>query len=393
MERNGVKLDVTALKTLAVEIEAGLVELESAIYELAGREFSIRSPKQLSAIMFEEMKLHEKLGVRPKKTKTGFSTNQEILETMTGHPLPAKILEFRGLSKLLSTYVITLPELVHPETGNIHTSYNQAVAATGRLSSSNPNLQNIPIRTALGRRVRDAFIPSSSDNVMLSADYSQIELRIMAHVADDPVMIDAFSRGADIHTDTAARVFGIEPDNVDQEMRSRAKSINFGIIYGMGAQRLARETGMTLDEALSFINRYFETFPAVKRYIDATKVAARETGAVETLYGRRRPIPDINSKNGRLRAASENMAVNTPIQGTAADLIKIAMIQVDEWMQSEQVAGKMILQVHDELVFDLPRRELELFQSKIPEIMGSVAELSVPLIVDVGVGENWSQAH
>ncbi|MEE9394916.1 MAG: DNA polymerase I [Planctomycetota bacterium] len=393
MERQGVRLKKEVLAELGKEIQAELATLEDQIYELAGREFNIASPKQLSEILFVELKLHEKLGVKPKKTKTGFSTNHEVLDSMQGHDLPRRILEYRGLAKLLNTYVLTLPKLVHPSTGRIHTQFNQAVAATGRLSSSDPNLQNIPIRTPRGRRIREAFVPSNDGWVLLAADYSQIELRIMAHVSQDPQLIAAFERGADIHRETAARVFEVEPEAVDSEMRSRAKSINFGIMYGMGSQRLARETGMSVAEATAFIDRYFDSFPTVRNFLESCKERARQDGYVTTLFGRRRPIPDIQSSNGRLRSAAENMAVNTPIQGSAADLIKLAMIEIDAYIRRKGLKGRMILQVHDELVFDLPRDELELFRDKMPALMASATKLRVPLVVETGYGENWSEAH
>ena len=267
------------------------------------------------------------------------------------------------------------------------------MAATGRLSSNDPNLQNIPIRSPLGRRVREAFVASHDDWYLVSADYSQIELRIMAHVAGDATLIESFKRNADVHRDTAATIFGVDKEAVDADMRSRAKSINFGIMYGMGSQRLARETGMTPKEAEMFIERYFDSFPAVKDYIEQTKEKARQEGFVSTLFGRQRPIPDIGSVNGRLRAAAENMAVNTPIQGTAADLIKMAMLKIADWMQAEAPQGKMLLQVHDELIFDVPQSETSLFEPKIKELMETVADLRVPLVVEIGQGKNWSKAH
>ncbi|MEZ6196155.1 MAG: DNA polymerase I [Planctomycetota bacterium] len=393
MEAAGIALDVPKLERLAQEMQEDLVAIEKEIHALAGREFNIASPKQLSELLFVEMELHKKLGVKPRRTKTGFSTDQEVLEAMHEHPLPAKILEYRSLAKLLGTYVTSLPKLVHPVTGRIHSSFNQAVAATGRLSSSDPNLQNIPIRSARGRRIREAFVASGEGRLLFAADYSQIELRIMAHVTGDPALIAAFAAGADIHRETAAKVFEVAPGDVDGEMRARAKSINFGIMYGMGPQRLARETGMTVPEAEAFIARYFENFPTVRGFIEGMKENARRDGYVTTLFGRRRPIPDITSTNGRLRSAAENMAVNTPIQGSAADLIKKAMIAIDRWILDTGSEGKMILQVHDELVFDLPESELATYEREIPRLMGGVAELSVPLAVETGHGLNWSEAH
>ncbi len=394
MERCGVQLDTAQLKKLENEIGERLTEVERLVFDEAGGHFNIASPKQLGKVIFEDLKLHETAGVKPKKTKTGgFSTNQEMLETLGEMPFVANVLEYRSLTKLLGTYVTALPKLVHPSTGRLHTHYNQAVAATGRLSSSNPNLQNIPNRSPLGRRIRCAFVPASDEHVLIAADYSQIELRIMAHIADDPVMISSFKAGGDIHRDTAARIFNVAPENVDRALRSRAKSINFGILYGMGPQRLAREVGMTVVEAVEFIEHYFETFPAIRSFIDASHDKARNEGYVETLLGRQRALPDINAKNGRLRAAAESMAVNTPIQGTAADLIKIAMIQIDEWLRREKLKTMMILQVHDELIFDVPRDEAKLVLEKAPAIMSQVHELRVPLVVDAATGSNWSEAH
>ncbi len=394
MERNGILLDIPSLRSLSNEIGGRIIALTDAIHKAAGRSFSINSPKQLGTVLFEELKLHEKLGIKVKKTKTGaFTTKQEVLELFQSEELPGMVLEFRSLTKLQSTYAQALPKMVNPETGRIHSHFNQAVAATGRLSSSDPNLQNIPIRTALGRRVRESFVATNDDWCLMAADYSQVELRIMAHVAQDQGMIEAFCTGADIHRDTAARIFGVPLESVDDEMRSRAKSINFGIMYGMGAQRLARETGLTPKEAEQFIERYFDSFPAVRDYITKSHEQARQDEFVTTLYGRKRPIPDINSKNGRLRATAENMAINTPIQGSAADIIKMAMIAVDKWIRDENLEGKMVLQVHDELVFDLPKRELALFQEQVPQLMSGVAQLDVPLSVDTGVGQNWSEAH
>jgi DNA polymerase I len=394
MEQHGMRVDQTVLRSLQSELASEIERVEGEIRALAaGHDFNIASPKQLATLLFEKLELHKQAGIKPPKTKTGYSTNQDVLEAMGELPLPRLILEHRSLTKLLSTYVSTLPALVDPDTGRIHTSFNQTVAATGRLSSSDPNLQNIPIRSTLGKRIREAFVASGADHALLSADYSQIELRIMAHVADDPTMIEAFRRRADIHRETASRIFGKAPEDVDAGLRSRAKAINFGILYGMGKQRLARETGMTQDDAQAFIDRYFDNFPAVRGYIERQKALARETGAVVTLLGRQRAIPDISSMNGALRSAAENMAVNTPIQGTAADFIKIAMIRIDEWIRREKLAGKMVLQVHDELLFDVPLSELELFRERVPELMSGVYELRVPLVVDLGTGPNWSAAH
>ena len=393
MERSGIKVDGKILAELDRELSGEIARLEKEIHALAGEPVNVASPKQLATLIFDKLELHKLAGIKPQKTKTGWSTNQETLEAMGDLPLPKLILEHRSLTKLLGTYVTTLPNLIDPDTRKIHTSFNQTIAATGRLSSSDPNLQNIPIRSKTGKRIREAFIASSPAHRLLSADYSQIELRIMAHAADDPVMIESFLRGVDIHRETAARIFQKPLAEIDAAMRSHAKTINFGILYGMGKMRLARETGMTQDEAQAFIDRYFANFPAVKGYIEKMKEEARKTGSVTTLLGRQRAIPDIDSKNGALRSAAENMAVNTPIQGTAADLIKIAMIAIDAWILRENLSGRMVLQVHDELLFDVPLGEVETFKNEVPRLMTSVKALRVPLVVDMGVGNNWAEAH
>jgi len=352
-------------------------------------EFNINSPKQLQVILFD------KLGLKPtKKTNTGWSTDVSVLTNLADeHELPALILEYRQLAKLQSTYVEKLPVLAHPGTDLIHTSYNQAVAATGRLSSSDPNLQNIPIRTALGREIRRAFVPREPDNVFLSADYSQVELRLLAHLADDPGLLAAFQEGADVHRRTAALIAGVAEEDVDSEMRSRAKAINFGVIYGMGARSLARQIGVKVKEATAFIETYFETYPGVKVFIEQTRAQAHADKYVETLLGRRRLLPDIDSSNNRIRSFQERVAVNTPIQGTAADLIKLAMLRISQQLRSTGSRALLLLQVHDELVLEVPKTELAATEKLVREGMEGAMSLRVPLVVDMHNGSNWAEAH
>ncbi len=389
MERHGIMLDREFLADLREEFTHVLDDLTRRIHELAGGEFNIQSPKQLSAVLFERLKL------KPvKKTASGWSTDVGVLEALAAeHPLPGLILEYRQVAKLQNTYVETLPQLANPETGLIHTSYNQAVAATGRLSSSDPNLQNIPIRTELGRRIRQAFIPRRPENIFLSADYSQVELRLMAHLSRDENLTRAFLDGADIHRRTAALIAGIEEQDVTAEMRSRAKAINFGVIYGMGARALARQIGVKVAEASDFIESYFATYPGVKTFIENTREQARERGWVETLLGRKRLLPDITSQNNRVRAFQERVAVNTPIQGTAADLIKLAMLRIHEALAGSGLEAMMLLQVHDELVLEVAQEDLEALQELVREGMEGALELSVPLVVDMHQGRNWAEAH
>ncbi len=392
MEEVGVRVDRSLLKKMAATLLENAERLGDEIRAIAGPGFNPNSPKQLGEFLFETLKVHEPIGYKPKKTKTGWATGQEVLEELGDVEICRKILEYRSVTKLVGTYVQPLPDLVGSD-GRIHTSYNQAVAATGRLSSSNPNLQNIPIRTEAGKKIRLAFLPTADDWVLLSADYSQIELRLLAHFAQDDALISAFVAGRDIHRETAARVFGITPDAVDPATRSRAKAINFGILYGMGPQRLARETGLTVDEARQFIDRYFAAFPKVRGFLDGLKAKAREDGFVTTILGRRRTITDINSPNGMLRAQAENMAVNTPIQGSAADLIKVAMINIHRELGSRHLQARLILQVHDELVLDVPTSELPDVQELVRAGMETVWDLRVPLRVDMGTGRNWLEAH
>jgi DNA polymerase-1 len=390
VERAGVALDVPFLQNMSAQLETMLGTLIVDIYELAGEEFNINSPQQLGKILFK------KLNLRPtRRTKTGsYSTDAEVLEELAKkHPLPNKLLEYRELAKLKSTYVDALPELINPFTGRLHTSYNQAIAATGRLSSSEPNLQNIPIRTEFGRQVRRAFIPGEKGWKLLDADYSQIELRIVAHISKDAALIEAFRRDEDIHTATASRVFNVEPHEVTPELRRRVKEINFGIIYGMGAYGLSQRLDITPEEAQNFITNYFVQYPGVNAFMMGVIADAHKKGYVTTLLNRRRYLPDINSDNRRVREFAERTAINTPIQGTAADLIKIAMINIHRRLRKENRRARMILQVHDELVFEAPEEELADLEKLVREEMSQAIRLDVPIKVDVGIGENWLEAH
>jgi DNA polymerase-1 len=388
MEFVGVKIDVEHFQGLSDEFRAELAKLEGEIHERADGPFNINSPQQLGKVLFERLKLSS-----PKKTKTGYSTDVKVLTRLAAeHPLPRLVLEYRSLSKLLSTYVEALPRLVHPDTGRIHTSFNQAVAATGRLSSSDPNLQNIPIRTPDGRRIRQGFVPQEG-MWMLSADYSQIELRILAEISGDERLREAFQRERDVHAHTASLLFGCKPEEVTDEMRRRAKVINFGVIYGMGQVALAEQLEITRDEARAFIDQYFQTYEGVKAWREACLEKARENGYVTTLLNRRRYLREILSENAGLRSFAERTAVNTPIQGTAADMIKVAMIRVFQRMRSEGLKTRMLLQVHDELVFEVPEAEMETVRSLIREEMERVMELDVPMRVDMELGKNWSEAH
>jgi len=391
MEFEGVKVDKTTLEQLSKDLAESSSATETEIYEIAGVKFNIASPKQLGAVLFDEMKLVEK----PKKTKTGqYATGEEILADLANqHPIAVKILEFRELQKLKSTYVDALPNLISKQDGRIHTSYNQAVAATGRLSSTNPNLQNIPIRTEKGREIRKAFVPRNDNFILMAADYSQIELRIMAAFAKDESMIEAFRNGRDIHATTASKIFKVPLNEVDGDMRRKAKTANFGIIYGISAFGLSQRLGIPRREAADIIDAYFNEFPSVKSYMDKVINDARDNQYVETVLGRRRYLRDINSKNATMRGFAERNAINAPVQGSAADMIKVAMINIHQWMKQEQVKSKMILQVHDELVFDVHKSEKELMEQKIPEFMETAIELEVPMEIGLGFGENWLEAH
>jgi DNA polymerase I len=389
MERNGVLIDGEALKEQSKNLGGRIVTLEAEAHALAGQPFNLASPKQIGEIFFE------KLGLPiVKKTATGApSTDEEVLEKLAlDYPLPAKLLEFRGLSKLKGTYTDKLAQLANPRTGRVHTHYGQAIAVTGRLSSTDPNLQNIPVRTTEGRMVREAFI-AASGNQIASADYSQIELRIMAHLSGDESLLAAFHGGLDVHKATAAEVFGVEVDAVSSEQRRYAKVINFGLIYGMSSFGLARNLGIETKAAAAYIDRYFQRYPGVKRYMDETRAQAKAQGYVETVMGRRLYLPEINSPNGPRRAGAERAAINAPMQGTAADLIKLAMCEVQRVLDAEKRATKLIMQVHDELVFEVPASEIDWLKAEIPRIMARVADLKVPLLAEIGVGKNWDVAH
>ncbi|MEN8514758.1 DNA polymerase I [Burkholderia sp. RS02] len=389
MERTGVLIDDALLHAQSTEIATRLIELEAQAYELAGGEFNLGSPKQIGQIFFEKLQLPV-----VKKTPSGApSTDEEVLQKLAeDYPLPKLLLEHRGLSKLKSTYTDKLPRMVNPATGRVHTNYAQAVAVTGRLASNDPNLQNIPVRTAEGRRIREAFIASPGHRIV-SADYSQIELRIMAHISGDASLLRAFSQGEDIHRATAAEVFGVTPLEVNSDQRRIAKVINFGLIYGMSAFGLASNLGITRDAAKLYIDRYFARYPGVAQYMEDTRAIAKEKGYVETVFGRRLWLPEINGGNGPRRQAAERAAINAPMQGTAADLIKLSMIAVDDWLTRDRLASRMIMQVHDELVLEVPGGELSLVREKLPEMMCGVAKLKVPLVAEVGAGANWEEAH
>jgi DNA polymerase-1 len=390
VESVGVALDVPFLRKMSMQLETMLGTLMTDIYELAGEEFNLNSPQQLGKILFEKLKLP-----RSRRTKTGsYSTDAEVLEELAKrHELPQKLLEYRELAKLKSTYVDALPQLINLFTNRLHTSYNQAITATGRLSSSEPNLQNIPIRTEFGRQIRRAFIPGEKGWKLLDADYSQIELRIVAHLSKDAGLIEAFRNDEDIHTSTAARVFSVDPKEMTPDIRRRAKEINFGIIYGMGAYGLSQRLGITPEEAQNFITNYFVQYPGVNNFIMGVIADAHKKGYVTTLLNRRRYLPDINSDNRRVREFAERTAINTPIQGTAADLIKIAMINIHRRLRKENRQARMILQVHDELVFEAPEDELADLEKLVREEMSQAIRLDVPIKVDVGIGGNWLEAH
>ncbi|KMP11090.1 DNA polymerase I [Candidatus Nitromaritima sp. SCGC AAA799-C22] len=388
MEMNGVYIDRKHLAELSSSMDKQLRQLETRIYSLAGETFNINSPKQLSVILFEKLKLPVK-----KKTKTGYSTDVSVLEELADdHELPEKILSYRQLAKLKSTYVDALPEEIFSKSGRVHTSFNQTVAATGRLSSSNPNLQNIPIRSEMGKEIRKAF-SAEGDGMLLSADYSQIELRILAHLSGDEALKSAFARGEDIHTRTAAEIFGSSLEDVDEERRRMAKAVNFGIVYGLSSFGLSRQLKISPREAKDFIDQYFNLYKRVKEFMDTTIAQARETGYTLTLFNRRRYLPDLNSKNRQVREGAERVAINSPIQGSAADLIKVAMIRLSRQMAELKLKSKMILQVHDELVFECPVKEKDKMESLARKEMEGACSLSVPLVVDMGWGKNWSEAH
>jgi DNA polymerase-1 len=389
IERNGVAIDTEMLAQQSLDLAGQIVSIEQHAHELAGHSFNLGSPKQIQEILYDRLQLPVL-----KKTPKGLpSTDESVLQELAAeYPLPRLILEHRSLSKLKSTYTDKLPEQVDPKTGRIHTSYHQAVAATGRLSSSDPNLQNIPIRNGEGRKIRKAFIAPRGFK-LLAADYSQIELRIMAHLSGDAGLLRAFSDGVDVHTATAAEVFGVPPERVTHDLRRSAKAINFGLIYGMSSFGLAQQLGLPRGKAQSYIDLYFERYPGVKAYMDSIRALAREQGYVETLFGRRLYLPDINSRNAAQRQYAERTAINAPMQGTAADIIKRAMIAVDRWLAEERADAKMIMQVHDELVFEVAEDQIDYCRAKIESIMSYAADLKVPLLVDIGVGDNWDEAH
>jgi DNA polymerase-1 len=388
MEETGVLLDVALLEGLSKDVRAQLMTLERELIALAGKEFNVNSPRQLESILFDDLKLKV-----VKRTKTSRSTDAEVLEELQDlHPLPAKIIEHRTLAKLESTYLAALPAMVNPKTQRVHTSYNQAVAATGRLSSTNPNLQNIPIRTELGRKIREAFV-APPGHLLLAADYSQIELRVLAHLSKDPILMDAFQKNQDVHTRTAVEIFKLPPSEITREQRNRAKTVNFAVIYGQGDSALARQLAISKDEASRFIDAYFRTFKGLTQYLDKIVEQARAGEGVRTILGRRRFLPTISSENKGLRAQAERMAKNTPIQGTAADIMKVAMVAIQRKLEDTGLRSKMILTVHDELVFEVPLDELDRARSLVKEQMESVVKLDVPLVVDCGHGRTWGQAH
>ncbi len=389
IERNGVLIDSERLGQQSHDLGKRMLEIEQQAYDLAGQPFNLNSPKQLGEILFGKLELPV-----VKKTASGApSTDEEVLQKLAeDYPLPKVLLDYRGLAKLKSTYTDKLPKMINPATGRVHTNYAQAVAVTGRLSSNEPNLQNIPIRTPEGRRIREAFV-APEGCVIVSADYSQIELRIMAHISEDENMLKAFANNEDIHKATAAEIFGIAPEQVESEQRRYAKVINFGLIYGMSAFGLAGNLGIERSAAQMYIDKYFMRFSGVKRYMDETRLQAKARGYVETVFGRRLWLPEINSPNGPRRQGAERAAINAPMQGTAADLIKLAMIAVQDWLESTGMKSRMIMQVHDELVLEVPQDELDVVREKLPELMKNVAELKVPLLAEVGIGKNWDEAH
>ncbi|HEY8486762.1 MAG TPA: DNA polymerase I, partial [Limnochordales bacterium] len=387
MELAGVRIDTDALRRLGQQLAEEIQRAAEEIFRLAGERFNINSPRQLSRILFEKLKLPV-----VKQTKTGPSTSADVLEELAGeHEVVVRILDYRQLVKLKGTYVDPIPALVNPRTGRLHTTFHQAVTATGRLSSSNPNLQNIPVRTDQGAVIREAFVAGAPDWRLMSADYSQIELRVLAHMSQDPALIEAFRLGQDIHTRTASEVFGVPMEAVTPQMRSGAKAINFGIVYGISAYGLARGTGLTREQAQAFIDSYFQRYPGVKAYLDRTVRQAREQGYVTTLFGRRRYLPEIYSRQRAQKAFAERMAMNTPIQGTAADIMKMAMVAVHRRLKEDGWQARMVLQVHDELLLELPQAEVDPVGSMVKQAMEGVVELAVPLVAEVKAGRNWRE--
>jgi DNA polymerase-1 len=399
MEERGIRVDVDVLGEIGRELESEIASALAAIHAIAGEAFNVNSNKAMGEILFEKLKIHEQAGVkRPKKTQTGWATDAGTLEQHYSEvAIVRALLDYREVQKLKSTYLDALPRYVDPKTGRVHCSFSQVTAATGRLASSDPNLQNIPIRTERGRALRKAFVPRVPDElgrwVLLSADYSQVELRILAHLCGDPGLVTAFATGQDIHAATAATIFGVMPELVTREMRSRAKAINFGLLYGMGPARLARDTGLSVPEARQFIDRYFESFPKVRGWIDQTLEQARTKGYVETILGRRRKFPEINSDDSRMRSFAENAAVNTPVQGSAADVIKRAMIDLETALSRSKLHGRLLLQVHDELLLEVPETEIDATREMVRACMVDAVPLRVPLHVELGHGANWLEAH
>jgi DNA polymerase-1 len=389
IERNGALVCRDTLASHSHELGQRILELEASAHELAGGPFNLGSPKQLGEILFNQLGLP----VLKKTPKGAPSTAEEVLaELALDYPLPAVLMEYRSLSKLKSTYTDKLPEMIDARTGRVHTSYHQAVTATGRLSSSDPNLQNIPIRTEEGRRIRQAFIAAPGCQIV-AADYSQIELRIMAHLSQDAGLLGAFAEGLDVHSATAAEVFGVGIDQVSADQRRKAKAINFGLIYGMSAFGLGKQLGLGRNEAQEYIDLYFDRYPGVADYMTQTRSLAHERGYVETLKGRRLYLPEINARNRQRQQAAERTAINAPMQGTAADMIKLAMLAVDSWLSESQIPARMIMQVHDELVFEVDASAVQEVCLKVSELMSGVGCLEVPLVVDVGAGDNWDEAH
>ncbi|MBR0321735.1 MAG: DNA polymerase I, partial [Bacteroidales bacterium] len=394
MEMEGVKIDLQQLRTFASGLETMLQDIQERIREMAGEPtLNIMSPKQIGTVLFEKLAIDPKM--KPKSgARNSYPTDEDTLNTLIDrHPIVSEILEYRGIKKLLSTYIEPLPAYVNPRTGKIHTTFNQALTATGRLSSSKPNLQNIPVRTERGKEIRKAFIPSRPDGVIVSADYSQIELRIMAHLSCDTHLITAFRNGQDVHAMTAAKIFGVDLSEVTSDQRRIAKTANFGIMYGISAFGLSQRLHISRAEAKKIIDDYFANFPAISSYINDTIASAREMGYVETLFGRRRFLPDINSRNATVRSLAERNAVNAPIQGTSADIIKLAMINVAKRLEQEKMTSRMILQIHDELMFDAVRDEVDKLKAIVTEEMENVIRLSVPLTVECNYGNNWLEAH
>ncbi len=386
MEGAGIKLDIELLDRLSTRLSGRLMELEAAIYEAAGHRFNINSPRQLGQVLFEDLKL-----TGGKRTKSGYSTDASVLESLKGaHPVIDLVIEFRQLMKLKTTYVDALPLMVNRRTGRLHTSFNQTRTTTGRLSSSEPNLQNIPVRGDMGREIRQAFI-APEGSILISGDYSQIDLRVLAHLSRDQVLMETFSRGEDVHTATAVRLFGVNPSEVTADMRRLAKTVNFGVIYGMSGYGLEQATELSRKEAEQFIATYFARYPGVSRYLDETRDTARRQGFVQTVLGRRRLIGEINSSNRNLREAAERMAINMPVQGTSADIIKVAMIDLHREIKKQGLKSRMLLQVHDELIFEVPGDEEGVMCRLIPDLMSRAVELSVPVKVDVKKGKSWGE--